>query len=171
MFGDEAFGITVDTSSNAYIVGTTTSADFPTAGHTISSCTTDTAGIAFVSVINTTTPALTYLNLFGRRDYRNPGSGHHAGPCGDRLRHGSNDLDRFSGNREFHSGSGGLRRRQRRGIRLAPEHHQHHAESVFDPVGREQRRHRPMASPPIPRAMRTLVALRAQPIFRSHLAR
>ena len=65
MFGDEAFGITVDTGSNAYIVGTTTSGDFPTAGHTISSCSTDTNGIAFVSVINTTTPALTYSTCLG----------------------------------------------------------------------------------------------------------
>ncbi len=65
LFGDEAYGITVDASSNAYIVGTTTSTDFPPQGHTVSSCLTDTAGIAFVSVINTTTPALTYSTCLG----------------------------------------------------------------------------------------------------------
>jgi hypothetical protein len=57
LFGDEAFGIAVDASSNAYIVGTTTSTDFHTAGHTVSSCLTDTNGTGFVSVINTTTPS------------------------------------------------------------------------------------------------------------------
>lgn len=65
LFGDEAFGITVDTSSNAYITGTTTSTDFPTAGHTISSCATDANGIAFVSEINTTTPALSFSTCLG----------------------------------------------------------------------------------------------------------
>ena len=65
LFGDEAFGITVDASSNAYIVGTATSSDFPTAGHTVSSCSTDANGIAFVSVINTTTPALAYSTCLG----------------------------------------------------------------------------------------------------------
>ena len=65
LFGDEALGVTIDGSSNAYIVGTTTSTDFPTVGHTVSSCTTDTMGIAFVSVINTATPALTYSTCLG----------------------------------------------------------------------------------------------------------
>ncbi len=65
MYGDEAFGLTIDASSNAYVVGTTTSTDFPTAGHTVSSCATDANGIAFVSVINTNTPALTYSTCLG----------------------------------------------------------------------------------------------------------
>ncbi|MGC1795410.1 MAG: SBBP repeat-containing protein, partial [Candidatus Acidiferrales bacterium] len=65
LYGDEAFGLTIDASSNAYVVGTTTSSDFPTAGHTVSSCATDANGIAFVSVINTNTPALTYSTCLG----------------------------------------------------------------------------------------------------------
>ena len=82
LFGDEAFGITVDTSSNAYIVGTATSGDFPTAGHTISSCSTDTNGIAFVSVINTTTPALTYSTCLGGATTETQGQAITLGPSG-----------------------------------------------------------------------------------------
>ena len=65
LFGDAAFGVTVDTSSNAYIVGTTTSTDFPPQGTTVSPCSDDSNGSAFVSVINTTTPALTYSTCLG----------------------------------------------------------------------------------------------------------
>jgi Beta-propeller repeat len=65
LYGDEAFGVKVDASSNAYIVGTTTSSDFPTKGTAVSSCSTDANGIAFVSVINTATPALTYSTCLG----------------------------------------------------------------------------------------------------------
>jgi hypothetical protein len=75
LFGDEAFGITIDTSSNAYIVGTTTSTDFPTMGTTVSSCLTDTNGIAFVSVINTTTPGLTYSTCLGGASTETQGFG------------------------------------------------------------------------------------------------
>jgi hypothetical protein len=75
LFGDEAFGITIDASSNAYIVGTTTSTDFPTMGTTVSSCLTDTNGIAFVSVINTTTPGLTYSTCLGGASTETQGFG------------------------------------------------------------------------------------------------
>jgi hypothetical protein len=75
LFGDEAFGITIDTSSNAYIVGTTTSTDFPTMGTTVSSCLTDTNGIAFVSVISTTTPGLTYSTCLGGASTETQGFG------------------------------------------------------------------------------------------------
>jgi hypothetical protein len=82
LFGDEAFGITVDASSNAYIVGTATSSDFPTAGHTVSSCSTDANGIAFVSVINTTTPALTYSTCLGGASTETQGQAVALGPAG-----------------------------------------------------------------------------------------
>ena len=65
LYGDEAFGVKVDAGSNAYIVGTTTSSDFPTKGTAVSSCSTDATGIAFVSVVNTATPALTYSTCLG----------------------------------------------------------------------------------------------------------
>jgi hypothetical protein len=65
LFGDAAFGVTVDTSSNAYIVGSTTSTDFPPKGTTVSPCSDDSNGSAFVSIINTTTPALTYSTCLG----------------------------------------------------------------------------------------------------------
>jgi hypothetical protein len=57
-FGDLASGIAIDSTSNVYIVGTTTSKDFPTQGAQISACniaTNNTA--AFLSVINVATPA------------------------------------------------------------------------------------------------------------------
>jgi hypothetical protein len=65
LFGDAAFGLTIDTSSNAYLVGTTTSSDFPTKGTAISPCSDDANGSAFVSVINTATPALSYSTCLG----------------------------------------------------------------------------------------------------------
>ena len=65
LFGDAAFGVTVDASSNAYLVGTTTSTDFPPKGTAVSPCSDDSNGSAFVSVINTTTPALSYSTCLG----------------------------------------------------------------------------------------------------------
>ncbi|MGA7921699.1 MAG: SBBP repeat-containing protein, partial [Candidatus Acidiferrales bacterium] len=62
-FGDIAFGVTIDTNSNAYVVGGTTSADFPTAGTAIpgsAACGANTIGSAFISVINTTAGTLGY---------------------------------------------------------------------------------------------------------------
>ena len=65
--------MTIDASSNAYVVGTTTSTDFPTAGHTVSSLRHATQyGFAFVSVINTDTPALTYSTCLGGATHRSP---------------------------------------------------------------------------------------------------
>ncbi|MGA8023808.1 MAG: SBBP repeat-containing protein [Candidatus Acidiferrales bacterium] len=65
LFGDAAFGLTIDTGSNAYLVGTTTSTDFPTAGTAVSPCSDDANGSAFVSVINAATPALSYSTCLG----------------------------------------------------------------------------------------------------------
>ena len=62
-FGDIAFGVTIDTNSNAYVVGGTTSTDFPTAGTAIpgsAACGANTNGSAFISVINTTAGTLGY---------------------------------------------------------------------------------------------------------------
>jgi hypothetical protein len=80
LFGDDAFGITIDTNSNAYIVGTTTSTNFPPKGHVVSSCSTDTNGTAFVSVINTATPALTYSTCLGGSTNGTQGVGIALGP-------------------------------------------------------------------------------------------
>jgi hypothetical protein len=80
LFGDLAMGVTVDTNSNAYIVGTTTSTNFPTTAHVVSSCLTDTNGIGFVSVINTTTPALTFSTCLGGAATQTQGVGIALGP-------------------------------------------------------------------------------------------
>ena len=80
LFGDAAFGVTIDSSSNAYIVGTTTSSDFPVTAHFVSSCLTDTNGIAFVSVINTATPALTFSTCLGGAATESQGFGIALGP-------------------------------------------------------------------------------------------
>ena len=80
LFGDAAFGVTIDTSSNAYIVGTTTSTDFPATAHPVSSCLTDTNGIAFVTVINTSTPAQTFSTCLGGATAETQGSGIGLGP-------------------------------------------------------------------------------------------
>jgi Beta-propeller repeat len=80
LFGDLAMGVTVDNNSNAYIVGTTTSTDFPPTTHVVSSCLTDTNGIAFVSVINTTTPALKFSTCLGGAATQTQGVGIALGP-------------------------------------------------------------------------------------------
>ena len=62
-FGDVAYGVTVDATSHAYVVGGTTSTDFPTAGTAITgsaACGANTNGSAFISVINTTAGTLGY---------------------------------------------------------------------------------------------------------------
>jgi hypothetical protein len=62
-FGDIAYGVTVDATSHAYVVGGTTSTDFPTAGTAIAgsaACGVNTNGSAFLSVINTTAGTLGY---------------------------------------------------------------------------------------------------------------
>ena len=79
-FGDAASGVRIDTNSNAYIVGTTTSTNFPAIGNTISSCTTDANGIAFVTVINTATPAQTYSTCLGGGSSVEQGTGIALGP-------------------------------------------------------------------------------------------
>jgi hypothetical protein len=62
-FGDIANGLTIDASDNAYIVGATTSADFPVMGTAIAgsaTCFANGSGSAFISVVNTTAQTLTY---------------------------------------------------------------------------------------------------------------
>ena len=62
-FADVATAVATDGSSNAYIVGGTSSTDFPTAGTAIpgsAACGANTRGSAFISVINTTTATLGY---------------------------------------------------------------------------------------------------------------
>jgi hypothetical protein len=83
-FGDAALGVTIDTSSNAYIVGTTTSTNFPATAHPVSSCLTDTNGIAFVTVINTPspTPAQTFSTCLGGATTATQGEGIALGPNG-----------------------------------------------------------------------------------------
>ena len=62
-FGDVASGLTIDASDNAYIVGTTTSTDFPLKGTAIAgsaACFANANGSAFITVVNTTAQTLTY---------------------------------------------------------------------------------------------------------------
>lgn len=71
-FGDVAFAITIDSSSNAYLVGGTTSTDFPTAGTAISgsaACGANTVSSAFISVISTTAQTLTYSHCLTGNNY------------------------------------------------------------------------------------------------------
>ena len=62
-FGDIAYAVAIDATSDAYVVGGTTSTDFPTAGAAIAgsaACGANTNGSAFISVINTTAGTLGY---------------------------------------------------------------------------------------------------------------
>jgi Beta-propeller repeat len=62
-FADVATAVAIDSSSNAYVVGGTSSTDFPTAGTAIpgsAACGANTKGSAFISVINTSTATLGY---------------------------------------------------------------------------------------------------------------
>jgi hypothetical protein len=75
-FGDVAYGVTIDSSSNAYLVGSTTSTDFPTAGTAITgsfACGVNngasTGSSAFISVINTTAQTLTYSHCLTGSNY------------------------------------------------------------------------------------------------------
>jgi hypothetical protein len=75
-FGDVANAVTVDSSSNAYLVGGTTSTDFPTKGTAIAgslSCGANngssTGSSAFISVINTTAQTLTYSHCLTGSNY------------------------------------------------------------------------------------------------------
>lgn len=60
---DDGFGIAVDSSGNAYVVGQTTSTNFPTMNGYTSSSNAD--GIAFVSKLNSTGTALLYSTYLG----------------------------------------------------------------------------------------------------------
>ena len=71
-YGDVAFAITIDSSSNAYLVGGTTSTDFPTAGTAVTgsaACGANTLSSAFVSVISTTAQTLTYSHCLSGSNY------------------------------------------------------------------------------------------------------
>ena len=62
-FGDVAYGLAIDATDDAYIVGGTTSTDFPVNGTAVAgsaACGANTNGSAFISVINTTAQTLTY---------------------------------------------------------------------------------------------------------------
>jgi ASPM-SPD-2-Hydin domain-containing protein/beta-propeller repeat-containing protein/centrosomal CEP192-like protein len=71
-FGDQALGVAVDTSSNAYLVGTTSSTDFPTTSNAFQQNTSPPAAVAkgttFISRINTTAGSLVYSSYLGGED-------------------------------------------------------------------------------------------------------
>jgi hypothetical protein len=71
-FGDVAYAVTIDSTSDAYLVGGTTSTDFPTAGAAIPgslACGANTMASAFISVINTTAQTLTYSHCLSGSTY------------------------------------------------------------------------------------------------------
>ena len=62
-FGDVAYGLAIDATDDTYIVGGTTSTDFPVNGTAVAgsaACGANTNGSAFITVINTTAQTLTY---------------------------------------------------------------------------------------------------------------
>jgi hypothetical protein len=61
-YADHGAGITLDSSRNAYVVGTTDSADFPTKGTQVSSCSKNSDSSVFVAVIGLATPATPVLS-------------------------------------------------------------------------------------------------------------
>jgi Abnormal spindle-like microcephaly-assoc'd, ASPM-SPD-2-Hydin/Beta-propeller repeat len=71
-FGDQALGVAVDTSSNAYLIGTTSSSDFPTTSSAFQQNTSPPGavakGTAFISRINTTAGSLVYSSYLGGED-------------------------------------------------------------------------------------------------------
>jgi hypothetical protein len=62
-FGDYAFGVILGGNNEVFIVGTTTSTDFPVRGPQVKPCRN--VGSAFVSAINVATPAVTYSTCLG----------------------------------------------------------------------------------------------------------
>jgi hypothetical protein len=63
LFGDFAAGLAFGGSNEVFIVGTTTSTDFPTHGTQVDACRA--TGSVFVSEINVATPAVTYSTCLG----------------------------------------------------------------------------------------------------------
>ncbi|HTS13041.1 MAG TPA: choice-of-anchor D domain-containing protein [Candidatus Limnocylindrales bacterium] len=83
-FGDEALGVTVDSSSNAYIVGTTTSGDFPTTASAFEPGPLPTIQneTGFVSRIDTTksgAASLIYSTFLGSPGQSQPATDHDYG--------------------------------------------------------------------------------------------
>jgi len=71
-FGDVAYAVTIDSTSDAYLVGGTTSTNFPLAGAAISgslACGANTVSSAFISVINTSAQTLTYSHCLSGSNY------------------------------------------------------------------------------------------------------
>jgi hypothetical protein len=70
-FADVATAVAIDGNSNAYVVGGTSSTDFPTAGTAIpgsAACGANTRGSAFISVINTSSATLGYSHCLTGND-------------------------------------------------------------------------------------------------------
>ena len=63
LFGDDAAGLAFGGSNEVFIVGTTTSTDFPTHGTQVDPCRV--TGSVFASEINVATPAVTYSTCLG----------------------------------------------------------------------------------------------------------
>ncbi|MGA8410046.1 MAG: choice-of-anchor D domain-containing protein, partial [Candidatus Acidiferrales bacterium] len=71
-FADVAYGLAIDSSANAYLVGGTVSSDFPVAGTAIPSslaCGANTVSSVFISKINTTAQSLTYSHCLTGSTY------------------------------------------------------------------------------------------------------
>ena len=71
-FADIGYAITIDASDDAFVVGGTSSTDFPTAGTAIAgsvACGANSNASAFISVINTTAQTLTYSHCLSGNNY------------------------------------------------------------------------------------------------------
>ena len=116
----------IDSTSNAYLVGGTTSTDFPTAGTAIPGSArvrSQYVSSAFISVINTTAQTLTYSHCFTGSNYDlafgvNLGKVFRQWP-GDCLHDRNDRVSRISRHYEFHPAAGARRRGQWSRVRFA----------------------------------------------------